>query len=799
MNDQLGSVASMSPVKAFFAYPASNPSLAEAIREATRQINIRKQVLVEPWENCKVSGKLVIHEICRHIDESPLFLADVTNINANVMFELGYAIAKDKRIWIVLDTSFSEATKAFDQLRLLTTVGYSGCHNSDDIIKAFIRDQPWTDLHNTLYRQSVAPYLNRNSERHLLYLKSKHENEASISLSKYITARDCRLIVDDPAESSIQSLSWYVGQVSASFGMVCHLNNPNREGARLQAAKYALVAGMTYGLSRPLLMLAEGDFLGPIDYRDMLKHYSSAREAVTSLREWLTPYEEQDRREKELRDKYNQRQALSKRLVELRFGEYVAENEAQELLNYFVPTLAYENALKGAHTIFVGRKGSGKSANFFKLQQQLSQDKRNLVCVIKPVAYEMQGITNLLALYKQSDAKGYATESLWKFLLLTEIARSLFLRLDSLPVGAAGEKEQNFLHFVTKHHDIIKTDFSIRLEKCVAKMLGDVPSPQESSVEKTRLAISESLHTNILSELRSQLSLALGRITRIVILIDNLDKAWDKGEDMDLLAEILLGLMNVCARIQQELKVAPAMGISPVVSVALMLRSDIFARVMGAAREPDKLRFSRLEWRDPQLLRRLIEERFVAGQGGDVDATLLWDDYFCKTVKGRNTRDYFMDTIIMRPRDLIYFISAAVEVSVNRSHDRVEEEDVLEAEKQYSQYALESLFVEGVSSGINLENMLFDFAGLDAILGKDMLVDILSKRMLASEVLKAMDILSEVTFLGVEVERGRFSYSDDPKERKRDLVRAERLAAESGTPVSYKIHRAFHAFLEIHE
>ena len=447
----------------------------------------------------------------------------------------------------------------------------------------------------------------------------------------------------------------------------------------------------------------------------------------------------------------------------------------------------------------MGRKGSGKSANFFKLQQELSEDKRNLVCVIKPVAYEMQGIINLLAKYKQSDAKGYATESLWKFLLLTEIARSLSLRLTNFPPGAADKKEQAFQVFVNEHQDVVLSEFSIRLEKCVAKMSERVQRCEGESIQSTRWAISEGLHTTVLAELRQQLAEALTRITRIVVLIDNLDKAWDKGEDYDLLAEILLGLMGVCNRIQQELKLPSRAGVSPSVSIALMLRSDIFSRVMGVAREPDKLRFSRIEWRDPQLLKRLIEERFIAGQGGKIEAVTLWEDYFCNMVKGQSTRDYLLSTIIMRPRDLIYFINAAVEVSVNRSHGRVEEEDLLKAEKQYSEYALESLFVEGASSGIDLETILYEFAGANAILDEKTIIDLLSKKIPNSDVAKAIEVLSEMTFLGIEVERDRFSFSEDPKERKRDLTRARKLAEESGMPVRFKIHRAFQAFLEIND
>ena len=38
-------------------------------------------------------------------------------------------------------------------------------------------------------------------------------------------------------------------------------------------------------------MLAEDNFLSPVDYRDYLKQYNAAREALGHLEEWLPPVE----------------------------------------------------------------------------------------------------------------------------------------------------------------------------------------------------------------------------------------------------------------------------------------------------------------------------------------------------------------------------------------------------------------------------------------------------------------------------------------------------------------------------
>ena len=107
----------------------------------------------------------------------------------------------------------------------------------------------------------------------------------------------------------------------------------------------------------------------------------------------------------------------------MRLGEHVAENERAGIENkYFVETSAFNDALEGRNSVFVGRKGAGKTANLLALASKLGEDRRNVICVIKPVGYEVQGIVKLLKQFRDRDTKGYAIESLWKFLLITELA-----------------------------------------------------------------------------------------------------------------------------------------------------------------------------------------------------------------------------------------------------------------------------------------------------------------------------------------------------------------------------------------
>ncbi len=786
--------------KGFFAYPSNPAGLAETIRTAAGEVNRMGVVSLKTWEQCKVGGKVVIQELCGEIDQAQLFCADLTGTNANVMFELGYAIARDKRIWLVLDTTLSASLTQFEQLRILTTIGYAKYCNSGDIVRAFHTDQPYRDLGRTIFRQAIEPSLSPTSQETILYLKSRHETEASIRISKRIqelTKLRIPLIVDDPRESAIQTLTWYGTQVYSAEAIVCHLTNPEREGARIHNARYALVAGFAFGMDKKLLMLAEGDFLAPVDYRDLLRNYRTASEAVKYLAEWLAPFEESLYQKQASRRSYASAVRIATELKGLHLGEFVAENEADRLVKeYFVETASYREAVEGRQTIFVGRKGCGKTANLFKLAEELGKDRRNLVCVIKPVAYQLQGVIELLRKYKERDTKGYAIESLWKFLLYSEIALAAVRDIKHRPSGVVEEHEGSLVDLLEQQAGILKDDFSVRLERCVEALIA--VRMEDATVESSRLAISEALHQGVLRELRALLGKVLRGKQIVSILVDNLDKAWDKQTDLPSLAEFLLGLLATATRLPIEFKHEDRWREPVNLGLAIFLRSDIFYKLLEVAREPDKIMYSKVAWNDPELLRRVIEERFVASHAGSVEPAELWTRYFCSTVKGVPVKEYLTHQILPRPRDLIFLVKAAVAMAVNRTHPVVTESDVLEAEKQYSQYALESIVVENGLTIENLEAILYEFVGSRAHLTREQVETCLAKASVPKEQYgRVIDHLSGLTFLGVEVSENKFRFAEDPQEYRKTLVLARKLAEQRGGGLRYTINPAFWAFLEI--
>jgi len=233
---------------------------------------------------------------------------------------------------------------------------------------------------------------------------------------------------------------------------------------------------------------------------------------------------------------------------------------------------------------------------------------------------------------------------------------------------------------------------------------------------------------------------------------------------------------------------------------AIFLRSDIFERVVNSAREPDKISYARIRWEDPELLLRIIEERYIASHGEGSDPSVMWRRYFCPQVRGIPTRQYLTSRILKRPRDIVYFVKAVVSFAVNRKHDRVEEWDVLDGERQYSQYALDSILVENGITIPQLESVLFEFVGAPSIVSADDVGKRIRKANIETEKLdQVTDHLVKLSFLGVEVNAGNFAYADEPRELKKIRVLSDRLLESTGSRRRFQINSPFRAYLEISE
>lgn len=415
--------------------------------------------------------------------------------------------------------------------------------------------------------------------------------------------------------------------------------------------------------------------------------------------------------------------------------------------------------------------------------------------MIKPSSYELEGLLGVIHHLKQRELGDYFLEGLWRYLLYTEVAISAVREAEARPAGIAIGSAMDQLRAEMVSIGIqADEDFAVRLEN-VVKQLHDDLAELPSSTGDARSFINERLNAGVLADLRRTLGLAVQDRERVAVLIDNLDKAWERGTDYPLLARLILGLLTAVGKVEREFRREDSWRRGVNLSLTVFLRADIYNVVAQHAREPDKISTLSIEWKDPELLARVIEDRYAAAHESLPGAN-VWTELFDAEVQGVPTRDYLLWRVLPRPRDLVYLGNAALTAAVNRRHEQVTSDDIIFAEKGYSLFALDALLVESYATDIDLENSLYEFAGLDSTLDETQVVQLLNG---VGGGLVTRDWLVRAGFLGLEVSDEHFEYVQDAAAERRARVLGRRLAERNGRPSRLRVHPAFRPYLEIRD
>lgn len=778
----------------FFAYGSEYPSSGECIEEAIGVINGGGEVVISSWKELQISGKFIVTKVLSAIDKSDFFCCDLTGMNDNVLFELGYALAKKKPVFIINDVSHEESIRRFRELNLLTTIGYSSYTNTNDIVTAFYKEKPydpigniWNDLTKTIVR-------NKDSKA-ILILNSQVETNYNLEIINQVEYFKFPKVVDDSSENVILPISWYIQQLHSVPAALIQFSSTSRRGYEIHNSKSALVAGMSIGMGLRTQLLAEKPYDSPLDYRDLLKKFSNRTECSIQVIDFLQSLQKDiaSLLIKE-RERYDSRKKITE-LQSIDFGEAIAEHESNKLYNYYVDTAHTKHLIKNEYNIVVGRKGTGKTATLYYLFEDLIKDKRNYVVLIKPINFEVDGLVELMEASNSEFEKGFLIETVWKFLIYTQIAKSLFDRVKEKPLYAISEEEDRFISFIESNASIFLTDFSTRLEEQIKRLKeADIAKIGAGNNNDFRLKVSEILHFGIINEMKEFFGALIPKNHKLIVLIDNLDKSWKKDARINILSRYILGLLGVSGRIFQELSYIKSIQTSISFHLTIFLRSDIFKHIITFAREPDKIEVSRLKWEDQEILFRIIEERFVELSFGKYSISDLYSKFIIDQVCGTNTKEFIMDCIFPRPRDLIYFFKSCKDTAVSRGHEMIQESDIMQAYKEYSSWVFKALLVENNMATKQMEDFLYELVGSSGVITEDVIVNAMRNTGLSTtdeDVEKFIDHLVDLTILGREVKDQVFEYEYDVDNFKKIKMLAQKLNSRK-----YKIHNALIPYLE---
>lgn len=770
------------PSKVFFAYASQPPLRAETMREAVTATRNRG-IDAFGWESMLIGGRVLVDTITDSLRASDACVAEVSSFNANVLFEAGYALARGKQLFFALDETDQSANAAWREFEMIETIGridYGG--NSERLAQSLSEhlSQPLVPLVEAMLTGG------RPREANAIFSPSVPISfNAAERLQALLNRRTDLKVIASNDDLGLSQLSHYTKDIYRSSAAIFHLLASNRVGAATYNARASLLAGIAHGFDLPVKLVAESGYRCALDYRDLFFAYATTEQLTRHVDQWLSALPSPKGSNKRLG-----RLKLDIELPLRSFGQFVAEAERDELTNYFIHTNEFEAVLSGRSQVFTGRKGTGKSATMLQALEELRKDRRVLVVPVKPSSYDLGALVRIVSSFDESSSRDHFLVNLWHYLLMSEIALRVVAHGEDQPAGILGDPRVEAL---AHELDSLGIDRSADMSTRLDNILESLPLTGADGLAAAAGRLRQVWGGRVQEKLR----VALQAYSRVAVLIDNLDKTWERGVNFAVLSHFLLSLLVTAGKLESEF--ARQKNHQPAVKVSLttFLRTDIYDVATQYAREPDKISPQQIEWRDEELLVRVLEERYAANldlkHHGALD---MWTELFCDEVLGLSAHDYILWRVLPRPRDVIYLANAALTTAINRRHDKVMATDFTFAERDYSRFAVEALLVESQPQGFDLEEVLYGFAGLGATLSEGELFEVLRG---SPDQEAVRDWLLRTSFLGTQSADGHYVYVEGEAEARKKIVAARRISDRRGEPVMFRVHPAFRPYLDIRD
>ena len=540
-------------------------------------------------------------------------------------------------------------------------------------------------------------------------------------------------------------------QVGSSLAVVAHLLNPERKDALVHNARCAFIAGIAMATGKLVLLLQEGHVRQPIDYRDVVSEYQNPDQIAHLLEPLLLKvvFQLQDTRIRTVK-------VPEKLLERLNLGDVAAENEIRALRSYFVRTAQFFEAKRANARMVIGRKGSGKTAIFYSVRDAVGNRRSDLVLGLKPEGHQFTKLREFVLSHMSDGYQEHTLAAFWNYILLCELAHKILYTEErwARHGGAAYVKWQKLSEAYAPHSRSGGGDFSERLLRKVEQISA---SYRGKASALDGVALTRTLFGADIRELDDALADYVETKQSILVLIDNLDKGWPTrgASPEDVL--ILRTLLEATRKLQRQFD---NRGVS--FHCLVFIRNDIYEHLIEETPDKGKDTAIILDYDDPEFFQQMVLQRIrsnvsIAGSFDDVWATI-----FPTHIGTYEAFDYMIDRTLMRPRDFLNFLHRAVEVAINRGHDRVLQDDILKAEAIYSEDILKSVSFEIRDVFPSVRDPLYGFLGCASHLTKDEVIKILlDSGFPAEKCEEALKLLVWFGFLGVQdkdLDRPKFAY-----------------------------------------
>ena len=450
----------------FIAYPSRPREVGEAVRAAQTLLRDEHGCHgLSTWEENDIAGRCLVDPILTKIEQSNLLIADITRLNFNVLYEVGFAIGKKKRVFLVKNRALTSDEDLIQEVGIFDTLGYQEYENSQQLAGAILKID---DLIPLKFDERDV-----NVKQPVYVVTPLQKTDLEVRLLSRIKKARLQFRTFDPEEQGRLSAREAIENVARSHGVVIPLRPKGYVGADVHNFRAAFVSGLAHGMGKLLLLLQCKDDPVPLDYRDSVSRYSFPQDIDDYIADFAG--EITDRLQSSVSPVVSEPKTF---LARLHLGASSAENEMRDLGNYYLETDEYQRTLRGEVQIVAGRKGAGKTALFVQVRDKLRQNKQIVVLDLKPEGFQLVKFKELVLDLLEEGTKEHTLTAFWEYLLLLETCQKLLekdktshLRNDQLykPYRSLAETYQG-------DDFVAEGDFAERMTKLIQGIAEDFQS-----------------------------------------------------------------------------------------------------------------------------------------------------------------------------------------------------------------------------------------------------------------------------------------------------------------------------------
>jgi hypothetical protein len=768
-----------------FVYPADPAELGETARRAVDAVgsSLHRET-PSFWPDPGQAGAFMDAPILQQIEECDYLAADLTGLTFNISYQIGYAIGRGKPMLTTKNAAF----KADDQLA--REVGLFGTFTQREYQNAQQLAAILTSAADATKFAIPAAKVNQKAPVYVLLPKTKTDLEVHL-ISRVKKAR-LFFRTFDPEEQGRLSVYEAVKNVAASYGVIMPFLPNSRKDAESHNLRAAFLAGLATAMEKEVLLLQFGKTPVPQEYGDLVRRTTTAPQINAQIAEFAPAIT--DKLQSDFRPVIVGPGTF---LAKINLGATAAENEMADLEEYYLETDEYRRAALGEAQIVAGRKGSGKTALFVKLRNNLRRNRQTVVLDLKPEGFQLIKFKDIVLTYLEQGTREHTVMAFWEYLLLLEICHKILENDKELHITNHRLTDQYRAMSAQYKADtyVSEGDFAERMLKLTERIIDEFKEAIGIGDRQTRLSggeITDILYKHDVKGLRKTIQSYLEHKRAVWILFDNIDKGWPaRGlESEDVL--ILRCLINAVAKMEKYLRKenTDCHGI-------VFLRNDVYELLVDNTADRGKTSRVTLDWTDPDLLREMLRRRLVANGLKPTELfEAVWPMVCVSHIDGVESSDYLIDRCLMRPRSLLDLLYQCRSHAVNLGHARIEVKDIKQGEATYSSDMVANVGFEIRDVFPAAIDFLYEFIGANAHVTLEQLNGFFeSGKIPEDQRPKLLDLLLWYGFFGIVREEGEIAYIYSVKY---DIKRLKALVKkQQENIVLYYINPAFWAGLEI--